>query len=479
MKKRILSLCLLVVMVLPIMVACGKGDDKVTVQPGVTDNAEYVAPYLPEADYNGYEYRFLDMSYNVQIIEDNPVTILDNAIFKRNEKVANKYNVVFKNQIEDLWWNVPGIVQRLAAAEAAEYDLVSLVFMSAYNEIISGNVATATDLVATGYVDMSRPWHKQSLNDFMTFDGISMVDFTAFDIKPGGECIIFNKDIVKELNFEDPYDLVDAGTWTYDVMWQMMKAAAFDLDNDGEWTEDDRYGIIADYHSMTSFINTGAGHLLVNTNNGAPELNKSEALISTYINAMEHIYADGAYLEIYEIWDKTDEAFTQQSTRFMNGNAMFMLGGTNDLMQFGDMEDDYGILPYPKASAEQEKYYTPATGELYVPLACHENLQAVVIIKEALAVESLNYVYPAYYEQTLKNRYLREERDLEILEVITDSVINDLGYTIWWDDIRNTWAEVVNSKNNNFVSALEKNDSRMKTLITTLNNFIAEKKAGN
>ena len=121
--------------------------------------------------------------------------------------------------------------------------------MSAYEDVISGNLATGTDLVKTGYVDMSRPWHKQSFNDFVTFDGISLLDFTAFDILPGGRCLIFNKEIVKELNFDDPYDLVEAGTWTYDVMWQMMKAAADNtVDGDpNEWTEDDRYGIICDF----------------------------------------------------------------------------------------------------------------------------------------------------------------------------------------------------------------------------------------
>ena len=137
---------------------------------------------------------------------------------------------------------------------------------------------------------------------------------------------------------------------------------------------------------------------------------------------------------------------------------MFVITSTTTLTSLGDMEGDYGILPYPKLNEEQDRYYCYlGSSEIALPLSCSSDLERVCVIKEALAVESLNHVYPAYYDNALKNRYIRDEESLRMLELVVNSVVLDLGQNPFWDIIRTPWLNTLQSKKPNFASAVEKN----------------------
>ena len=80
-----------------------------------------------------------------------------------------------------------------------------------------------------------------------------------------------------------------------------------------------------------------------------------------------------------------------------------------------------------------------------------------MVIKEALAVESLNLVYPAYYDNALKNRYIRDEESLRMLDLIMNTTVLDLGQDPFWDIIRTPWLDTLQSGKPNFASKVEKN----------------------
>jgi len=113
---------------------------------------------------------------------------------------------------------------------------------------------------------------------------------------------------------------------------------------------------------------------------------------------------------------------------------------------------------YPKLNEEQDRYYCyTGSTEIALPLSCSSDLERVCIIKEALAVEALNQVYPAYYDNALKNRYIRDEESLRMLELIVDSVVLDLGQNPCWDIIRQSWLKTLQSGNPNFASNVTSN----------------------
>lgn len=139
------------------------------------------------------------------------------------------------------------------------------------------------------------------------------------------------------------------------------------------------------------------------------------------------------------------------------------------MITMGDMEDDYGIVPYPKMTEEQEVYYANLDGgRIYLPLSCSTDLERVCVIKEALAVGSLNYYYPAYYEDAVQNRYVRDTESIRMLEIITNGVSYDLGTGIWWDIIRVPWQNCIQQNKTDFASAVAKNESKGQKAIDDL-----------
>ena len=50
---------------------------------------------------------------------------------------------------------------------------------------------------------------------------------------------------------------------------------------------------------------------------------------------------------------------------------------------------------------------------------------------ELMACESMKTVIPVYYDTVLKNKYARDERSIEMLDLIYENRICDLGDTFW------------------------------------------------
>ena len=144
-------------------------------------------------------------------------------------------------------------------------------------------------------------------------------------------------------------------------------------------------------------------------------------------------------------------------SRFANDGALFTVSSFGLTPFLRDMESDFGIVPTPKYDETQEEYYGRLIdGWINVPLYCCENPERTSVIMEALAVESKNYVIPAIYEKSIKDKCLRDEESIRMLEVIQKNKIIDLGDTVWMDPIRNLFMDCYRNKQPDFASAMEK-----------------------
>lgn len=103
-----------------------------------------------------------------------------------------------------------------------------------------------------------------------------------------------------------------------------------------------------------------------------------------------------------------------------------------------EMVSDFGIIVYPKYTAEQDRYYTWVEGgakAIGISLIT-ENKEAVGALLEAMGTESLKSVIPTYYEINLKSKYSRDEMSSQMFDVIRESRSFDLGDTVWCDTVR-------------------------------------------
>ena len=95
-----------------------------------------------------------------------------------------------------------------------------------------------------------------------------------------------------------------------------------------------------------------------------------------------------------------------------------------------DMNDDYGFLPVPKYDETCEKYYTMVGAGNHMPCIpkTTSDPERTSIILEALAAEGYRTVIPAYYEVALQRKYTRDTESADMLDIIKDGRVFDIGY---------------------------------------------------
>lgn len=442
------------------------------------EETAYTADYLPDVSYDGYEYRLVAYEEYPGHIPELTGDMVEDSIFNRNMLIEERYDIKF-SETRYLYDNgeyekINQLMQTAARAQSDDYDLASLIFRNAFAGVMEGYIPAASSMPI---IDMSKPWYVQKLNDKMKVDGINLIAYTTFDKNPGGGCLIFNKNILVDLGLESPYEMVYDGTWMYDVMYSMGTAAVFDINGDGTLSEGDRFGFISEPDNMTDLAYFGSGITLIDFKSTPPQVCMEEKLFDMFTYALQYYTSEGFLMNTFDTWGSSEASRLRGNQYFMEGGSLFMQRGTNTLTILGDMEDDYGILPFPKWTEDQDGYYSNMDGSrVFVPLACSTDLERVCVIKEALAVESLNIVHPAYYENTLTKRYVRDTESIDMLEIITTSNSIDFGAAIWMADVRTPWMNCLVNNNANFASAIAKNVSKNEKAIQELLDIVTDLK---
>ena len=196
--------------------------------------------------------------------------------------------------------------------------------------------------------------------------------------------------------------------------------------------EDDRLGYVIKSDSDVGCYAAGAGVMFAPFDSeGVPYLKfiEDSTRLESFWEKFMQIRNNKNVLYIQ--WAGSDT--TIENLRiFRKGNLMFvqgMLSHTTD--QLRDMEDDYGILPMPKLDEEQENYLQIVSDRMAlfgVPVTVSDQgLDAVCAVFEAAAAEGYNTVIPTYYADALKNKYIRSEKSIEIIDMLSKNPVCDFG----------------------------------------------------
>ena len=126
-------------------------------------------------------------------------------------------------------------------------------------------------------------------------------------------------------------------------------------------------------------------------------------------------------------------------------------------------EVNFGIIPMPKYNAEQENYYQYSTGRnttviCFPHTATGDTLDMGTFLVEAMAIDSVNTVKPAYYDICLKGRYADDVESLSMLDIITTSVATDYAEIYAWGSFHSTVQSAITS-GTPIASILKKNSA--------------------
>jgi len=125
------------------------------------------------------------------------------------------------------------------------------------------------------------------------------------------------------------------------------------------------------------------------------------------------------------------------------------------------MDVEFGIIPYPKYDSAQPEYVSRV--EYYmamqVPIT-NSDLERAGAMLEALNSESAKTIIPAYYEIALKSKYARDDDSAQMLDLIFNTLVVDIGDTTLCDKIRDAFMAAMFEKNDrNLASKIESTEA--------------------
>ena len=306
----------------------------------------------------------------------------------------------------------------------------------------SGYLQDMTDMQN---INLEGQWWTQSSNEawsignrqYFATGAITTVDDRAI------RTMYFNKDMIENLQLKTIYDLVNDNEWVYEKFFEYVEAAKKD-DGDGVVSLSDTFGASAQV-TFGFMMTMGSGEMLTQKNaDDIPELVATDN--ARFIDVVTYLTEkvadnDGIYLG------------ADQDIRdlFGNGQSLFwaeVLQHAQTMRQNYDL--NFGIIPMPKYTADQENYHQYTTGYcctvVCFPTTTKDKaLDVSSFVVEAMAIESVETVTPAYYDICLKGRYIDDAESAAMLDIITTSVSSDYAEILSWGGFKTAVQDAISA----------------------------------
>ena len=428
-KFRTLALALAILMVLPLVFAsgCAKGNDPGSDVNVIEETADENSVYDAEIkDLGGHVFRFavgnttenLHLAVNEVYAEEVNGDKINDAVFRRNAGLQEDYNcVIEEDRIKDL---AAAIKEQLLAGEY-QYDFIYYSVKQLRTLSASGLLA---DLGALENIDLDKAWWDQN-----AVEGFSIAGKKFYATGAAGTLderaswvIYFNKDFVDMAELESPYELVRQGKWTVDKMYEYVLATSEDKDGNGimEITKD-RFGYMGEAASNWFHVAAGGIRLSKTSSSGnieiPPTVNKE--VLSAWTTLKPLLTTE--YRDVSD-W----------GPRFRQGLATFFSCNLGAVANMANSNVNFGLLPMPKLSEDQEEYWTSLQGGwcyVYAIPNVVENAtdyqangfssgqEQAAYFLEAFAYRSMGVLDVAYYDQVVKHQAVRDEDSVEMLDI--------------------------------------------------------------
>ena len=451
MKKRLTALFLSAVLLCSSAVSCSQQTENAaadeTTSAAVTPAAdtpeeaepapeepEIVEDNLPAKDYGGFAFNIYTRSNTTHyafLAEELNGEVLNDAIYERNLKTADRFNVAFT----ETEYSDEVMAQNNVQSGDDTFSLMNVRCTAADTMAKKG---MCFDISTFQYIDLSKPYWDDELTRMIgigdrQFTAIGSADLTVIDFMT---TMLFNKNLHEQFGFDSIYELVREGKWTFDRFGEMAGAATQDIDGDGSYTKDDQWGVLGCAKYLhCSFLPAGGAWYISKDENNLPVF--TMATDEHFQNVFEKTFAvlndNNAW---YKTSDDTNEAVAYHD-QFRNGQGLFMVTIFYYIESLRDMDYDFGIVPMPKYDEAQPNYYGRISffDTSVIPVTVPDPEMSSIVL-EALTCESFNNVVPAYKDVALKSKFARDEDSSDMIDITMEHRIIDFGDSYFQGTIR-------------------------------------------
>ena len=404
-------------------------DTTVPVTEAANDSAN-----LPEMDFGGETFRILaeldwdPAAAGVTLIvpDDMNGEVLNDAVFERNSELMEKYNFTFS------WTHDPEahtIIQNCINGGIDDYDMIAANFIPGMTRAIAGNYY---DLNEIPYISLEKDyWNPHMQRELSIGEKVYAIcgDITFME-EDALMVTLFNKPMADTYDMENLYDTVRAGKWTIDKMKECMAQVVSDLNGDGSFDhENDIIGLLYAGNSTFSPYMAAANTKLIYTdNNDIPHLTTDLSVAESIYSTMQEIFTTNGYALD---WIAIPNPVASMASMIDGKRVLFQNMITSFLRRnYRDVEANFGILPMPKFSEEQDQYstlYNPGAMTLgFVPVSVVDT-EKVGFILEAMASASEN-LSQIYFDVCLSGKYTRDQESYEMIRLAEENIVMDMTF---------------------------------------------------
>lgn len=495
MLKRILCYFLAALMLLSFVACSGGGDSKDTTKvpsqttsPTTDNGLEYISDDLPVLDFGGEQVTILSAGiYNEEgeedhkpefTVEDLTSDAINDSIYNRELYVEDRIGVEINNiQIPES--QLTDEILKMVNTGEDVYDAYIHANHTLSQYAFAGYL---TDLYTVEYIDLEKPWWSQKFNDEAEFlDSLYLsTGSLSLSLLRYTYAVYYNKALVEDYKDSNPdlenlYELVNDGKWTWDKFIELGSEIYRDMNGNSQRDLEDIYGIAYDDYIPIDAIWSGFDiNIFSKTSDGWYELDVNTdklftALDRLYVLLHENV---GSITANVQNSDGTTYNTDEIEVYFANGTNLFLVAGLGSAEEntMRNMQDDYGVLPFPKYDENQKQYYSYShdTYTAFTIPVTNQNPEVVGATLEAMASYAYRDTVPAYLDTVLKGQYMSDAESRHMIDIIVEGFMVDAAWIYLGtlaSSYPNNYRYMLKDKERSYAAEHEANKKKVETVL--------------
>lgn len=455
--KRIICLMLVLLMILPMAVACKKDEEPVdTGASDVAGTSGETGPVnlldtIPSANYGGRDFIITAQKANNHHLEVQAEELTgetkNDTVYQWLETINSRYGVVVKPFIPD------GDYWTAMNTEASSGSVTTSIYgHNAYelHKAVSAKVYKNWNSMGN-MIDLTADRWDHAINNGITWNGVfyGLSGDLGYSKLQGAMAVFCNVALLDEVGYttEDLYEMVEDKEWTFEVFESIVKDVYIDTDYDNKKSGGDTYGFVATSGNAHDIWFEQFGIAITEkdeANNAITPTLDNESNI-TLIEKLWSFYHENSGVfsnNGVSTYGPEDKFFSENRAAMISTRLSYASQFASDLGT-----DAYGILPGPMQNEDQDTYYTKLF-DGYMIWGVNKNIAAADVdfiahITDALCAESSQTLYPKFYDILLKQRYSKDPATAKMVDLIMENVAIDS--TFIYNGILSNYATLIRS----------------------------------